>query len=98
MTYQINTEIRRRAKELGIDVKPSKNQLKKLDAYVNGVFQRSFGASGYMDYHLYKRKFGDAKAEQMRRSYKARHERDRHNKYGRDGRLSAGWLADKILW
>lgn len=97
MSYHINDEIRRRAKAEGIDLKPSKNPNKKLDAYKNGIFQNSFGASGYMDFHLYKQKEGLKVAKEKRKAYKARHEKDRHIKY-RNGKLTAGYLADKILW
>lgn len=97
MTYQITDEIRRRAKNLGIEVKPSKNKDKKLDAYKDGVFQASFGAKGYKDFHIYKREDGKKVANAKRKQYKARHEKDRHTKY-RDGKLTASFLADKVLW
>lgn len=97
MTYPITQEIRNRAKKLNIEVKPSRNSKKKLDAYKNGEFQASFGAKGYKDYHLYKKQYGDKVANEKRKAYKARHEKDRNVKY-RDGKLTAGYLADKILW
>lgn len=97
MSYTITNEIRERAKKLGIVVKPSKNPDKKLDAYKDGEFQASFGAKGYKDYHVYKRTEGQKVASEKRQQYKARHEKDRHIKY-RDGKMTAGYLADKILW
>lgn len=90
-------EIKKRAKAIGVTVRPSTRTGKKLDAYKDGVYQTSFGASGYMDYHLYRLEYGEKVAEEKRRQYKARHEKNRHVKY-RDGKLTAGWLADQILW
>ena len=97
--YEVTAEIKRRADRVGVYVLPSKNAAKKLDAFdkKSGVFQASFGGHGYMDFLLYKRDHGLAYARQKRQHYKRRHERDRHIKY-RDGRLTAGYLADQILW
>ena len=95
--YRVTAEIKRRAAELGLTVKPSKNPDKKLDAYKDGVFQASFGATGYKDYHIYKREYGEEKANQIRRAYKARHSKDRVIKT-RNGKYTPGYLADKILW
>lgn len=97
MSYPITAEIKKRAKTLGITVKPSSVKAKKLDAFKDGVKQSSFGAKGYKDYHLYKKEEGVAVANQKRKQYKQRHEKDRHVKY-RNGKLTAGYLADKILW
>lgn len=97
MSYPINAEIKRRAKALGITVKESKNKDKKLDAYKDGIFQTSFGGQGYKDYHLYLKQDGIAVASEKRKQYKQRHERNRHIKY-RKGKLTAGWLSDKVLW
>jgi hypothetical protein len=98
MPYQINQEIRERAKKIGVIVQSSKNKDKKLDAYdKQGNFITSFGASGYKDYHLYKSSDGSKVANEKRKLYKARHEGDRHIKY-RNGKMTAGYLADKLLW
>jgi hypothetical protein len=98
MTYQkMMQEIKKRAEAIGVTVKPSTRTGKKFDAFKDGVYQASFGASGYMDYHLYKIEYGEQVAEQKRKAYKARHEKNRHIKY-RDGKMTAGYLADKILW
>lgn len=95
--YVITKEIEDRAKKLNIELYPSKNKNKKLDAYKDGVFQASFGGFGYKDFHLYKKEFGLVYANKKRKSYKLRHEKDRHIKY-RNGKLTAGYLSDKILW
>lgn len=97
MPYQITQEIRAKAKAIGVTVKPSTRKGKKLDAYVDGQFQASFGATGYKDYELYKKEKGKEYTDEKRKAYKARHEKDRKVKY-RDGRLTAGFLADRILW
>lgn len=98
MTYTITTEIRQRANALNIDIKPSRRTGKKLDAYTkDGDYITSFGASGYKDYHIYRRTEGVKVAEEKRRQYKARHEKDRKVKY-RGGKRTAGFLADRILW
>lgn len=97
MSYPITKEIRERAKWIGVEVKPSRKPEKKLDAYKDGEFQNSFGAKGYKDYHLYKKEYGQKVANEKRKQYKSRHDKDRKVKY-RDGKLTAGWLADKILW
>jgi hypothetical protein len=99
MPYQITAEIKARASKAGVIVKPSRNKDKKLDAFDHetGKFQASFGGKGYNDYHLWKKQEGETVANQKRKQYKARHEKDRKVKY-RDGKLTAGWLADKILW
>lgn len=95
--YEITNEIKLRANKLGIELFQSKNKNKKLDAYKNGIFQASFGGNGYKDFHLYKKEYGIEFANQKRKQYKIRHEKDRHIKY-RNGKLTAGYLADKILW
>lgn len=94
--YHITTEIRRRAKALGIEVKPSKNPNKKLDAYKGGVFQASFGQAGAKDFHLWKKAKGQAYAEERRRLYHLRHKNE--GAKVRDGKLTASYLAKMILW
>lgn len=97
MPYTITNEIRRRAEKLGVSVKSSSNPKKKLDVYKDGVKQASIGATGYPDYHIYKAKKGETVANQKRKQYKQRHEKDRKVKY-RDRKLTAGYLADRLLW
>lgn len=97
MSYPITKEIRERAKRIGVEVKHSRKAEKKLDAYKDGEYIVSFGAKGYKDYHLYKKEYGQSVANEKRKQYKARHEKDRNVKY-RNGKLTAGYLADKILW
>lgn len=97
MPYTITEEIRRKAAAIGVTVKPSNTKGKKLDAFKDGVKQASFGALGYGDYHVFKRDHGEEFARKKRAAYKKRHESDRHIRT-RNGKLTAGYLADKILW
>jgi hypothetical protein len=95
----VTPEIRRRATALGVLVRPSTKATKKLDAFDSrtGEFIASFGGRGCKDFHVWKAESGPLIAEAKRRAYKRRHEADRHVMY-RDGKLTAGYLADKILW
>ena len=86
----------KKAKAIGLTVKESTRKGKKLDVYKGSEYQASIGATGYKDYESYKKSDPD-KAATRRKAYKARHSKDRAVKY-RDGKLTAGYLADKILW
>jgi hypothetical protein len=86
-----------KAKKIGVEIRPSKNKNKKFDAYKDGVKQNSFGAKGYMDYEKYKKEDGLEVANKKRSAYRARHKDDMNVKT-RDGKLTAGYLANKILW
>jgi len=91
--YQIKQYSRDRAKQLNVKIKPSSNPKKKIDVFdKNDKFVVSIGAIGYMDYPTYLETGNKALAEQKRKAYKARHEKDRHIKG------SAGYYADQILW
>ena len=80
------TEARRRAKSLGVFVKPSTRKHKKLDVYgTDGKFITSIGDLRYEDYLIHK----DPK---RRWRYKQRHEKHRHTPG------TASYYADKILW
>ena len=85
MDYKILPYSFRKAKELGVVIKPSSNVLKKIDVFKNGKKIASIGAKGMNDYPTYLDK-------ERRKLYKQRHEKDRH-KTGTNG-----WYADKILW
>lgn len=86
-----------KAKKIGVEIKPSTNKAKKFDAYKDGVKQASFGATGYQDYEKYKKSDGLEVANKKRSAYRARHADDINIKT-RDGKLTAGYLAGKILW
>jgi hypothetical protein len=90
--YSITQYTYKKAKKLGLQVKPSKNKTKKIDVYKNNKKIASVGAYGMNDYPTYILKNGIKFAKTRRRLYKKRHEKDRHHKG------SNGWLADKLLW
>ena len=97
MAYKILPYSFRKAKELGLVIKPSSNLLKKIDVFKNGKKIASIGARGMNDYPTYleKEKKGyhpKGYANKRRKLYKERHEKDRHI-VG-----SNGYYADKILW
>lgn len=79
------TEARKRAKALGVEIKPSTVKNKKLDVFKDGKKVASIGDIRYEDYLQHK-------DETRRKNYKARHENTRHKKG------SASYYADKILW
>jgi hypothetical protein len=92
MVYKITNYTYKKAKKLGLTVKPSTNKTKKIDVYKNDKKLASVGAHGMNDYPTYIQKNGIKFAKTRRRLYRIRHERDRHIKY------SNGWFADKLLW
>jgi len=92
MTYQITQRQKNNAKKLGVTLRSSSSNSKKLDVYKNGRKVASIGAKGYNDYDLWLKKKGKEFADQRRRLYKARHENNRNIKN------SNGFYADKILW
>tara|TARA_Y100000114_G_C11763532_1_gene331458 strand:+ start:8995 stop:9273 length:279 start_codon:yes stop_codon:yes gene_type:complete len=92
MAYRIKEYTKRQAKKLGVQVKPSKVKGKKIDVFKNGKKVASVGAIGYNDYPTYMQKKGKKYADERRRLYKIRHNKDRKV------RGSAGYYADKLLW
>lgn len=90
--YGITEYSKLQAKKLGVQIKPSTRKDKKIDVFKNNEKVASIGAKGYKDFPTYKKEKGLAFAEERRRLYKERHEKDRHKKG------SAGFYADKILW
>jgi hypothetical protein len=97
MAYKILPYSFRKAKELGVVIKPSSNALKKIDVFKNGKKIASIGARGMNDYPTYLDKeekgyYPKGYAKGRRKLYKQRHEKDRHVMG------TNGWYADKILW
>ncbi len=90
--YEITEYTKKRAKELGVEVRPSANSKKKIDVYLKGVRIASIGAQGYMDFPSYIEKEGEAYAQERRRLYKLRHIKNRTVKG------SNGWWSDQLLW
>jgi len=97
MAYTITAYTHRRATALGVTVKPSTRQGKKIDVFKNGKKVASIGALGMMDYPNFKKaeragRVPAGTAERRRKAYKTRHAKDRF----RIG--SPGYYADKLLW
>lgn len=93
MPYRITAYTKDKAKKLGVTVKPSTVKGKKIDVFnKKGEKLASIGYLGMGDYPTFVRKRGLEYAEQRRRLYKKRHEKDRHK------RGSAGFFADRLLW
>lgn len=93
MAYRIKPYSYRRARVLGVTIKPSTVQGKKIDVFnKKGEKLASIGAIGYGDYPTFWARKGKEFADEKRRLYKMRHEKDRKV------RGTAGYYADKILW
>lgn len=90
--YHITNYTRKRAKQIGVTVKPSTDLNKKIDVFRKNRKIASVGANGMNDFPTYIKTRGISFAKTRRRLYKMRHERDRHVKW------TNGWLADKLLW
>jgi hypothetical protein len=90
--YHITNYTKTKAKQLGVDVKPSTNKKKKIDVYKKGHKIASVGAIGYNDYPTYIETKGKQYADERRKLYKIRHSKDLKN-IG-----SNGFYADKLLW
>jgi hypothetical protein len=93
MAYSIKSYSKQRAAKLGVIIKPSTVQGKKIDVFnKKGEKLASIGALGYGDYPTFMAEEGKEYADRRRKAYKMRHEKDRHVKG------SAGFFADQILW
>lgn len=86
--YSILPYTKARAKELGVEIKPSKKKNKKIDVYTDqGVI--SIGDKRYKDYPTYKKFDGADVAEFHKRLYHMRHKNDSG---------LAGFYAKNLLW
>jgi len=91
--YSIEPATYREAEKLNVIVKPSTVKGKKIAVYSkDGKYYGSVGALGMMDYHKFLKRDGEEVANEHRRRYKIRHEKDRHKIN------SKGYFADKLLW
>lgn len=97
MPYKIHPYSFRKAKELGVVIKPSSNKLKKIDVFKNNQKITSVGAIGYKDFPTYlelekKGLIPKGTANKRRNLYKIRHMNNRKIKN------TAGYYADQLLW
>jgi hypothetical protein len=90
--YDIKPYTKRKAKLLGVKVKPSINKGKKIDVYKNNEKIASIGDINYSDYPTFLKNKGKTYADVRRKAYKSRHEKDRNKSN------TAGFYADKLLW
>jgi hypothetical protein len=91
--YRITQHSYDRAKQLGVRIEPSHRPDKKIDIYApSGHYITSIGARGFDDYGTFLNEYGPTYANERRRLYKIRHNKDR-KVVG-----SKGWFADQILW
>ena len=90
--YHITNYSKKKAKELDVQIRPSTNPKKKLDVYKDNNKIASIGSINYNDYPTYIIKNGLKYANERRKLYKQRHEKDRFVKN------SNGFFADRILW
>ena len=86
--YQITAYTKKRAKEIGVSVKPSTRKNKKLDVFKDGEKVASIGDTRYLDYPTYQKRFGKEVADERRRLYHARHTR----------KTKGEKLAKHLLW
>jgi len=85
--YEITEYTKKKAKEIGCEVKPSTNPKKKIDVYCDGEKVASVGAVGYSDYPTYLQK-NKVLADKRRELYHMRHKKDSLGEY----------LALWLLW
>lgn len=95
--YKITEYTKKQARRLGVVVKPSSVDGKKIDVFKDGKKIASVGGAGYNDYPTYmaleqKGKVPKGTANERRRMYKIRHKKDRLKKG------SNGYYADQLLW
>ena len=100
--YKIKKYTHEQAKKHGFKVIPSDSKTKKIDVYKNGGFIASVGGKNCNDYPTYmemerKGLVPKGTANKKRKNYKKRHDGNRKHKYV-NGKISRGWLADKLLW
>jgi hypothetical protein len=86
--YHITDYTKRRAKEIGVEVSLSDKKDKKIDVFKDGKYLKSIGAKGMMDFPTWEKEKGKEYAEERRRLYHQRHQKDTL------GELLARWL----LW
>ena len=86
--YVIQPYTKKKAKELGVEVKPSTNPEKKIDVYKKGEKIASIGAIGYSDYPTFLLK-DKSLADFRRKLYRIRHKKDSGIN---------GYYARELLW
>ena len=89
MPYTITTYSKNKAKAENVLIKPSSNKNKKIDVFKNNKKIVSIGDINYSDYPTYLQSNGKAFADERKRLYYKRHQKDSG---------LAGHYAKKLLW
>jgi hypothetical protein len=92
MVYDIKQYSFNQAKKLGVTIKPSTKKNKKIDVFKDNEKVASIGSLGMNDYPTYLEEYGKDFAQNRRRLYRIRHNK---NIYKKD---SPGFYANRILW
>jgi hypothetical protein len=87
--YTIKPYHRKKAKEIGVQIKPSTKGNFKLDVYKDDRLLASIGDRRYADYILHLEEHGKTVADERRRLYRLRHKKDKSLR---------GLLAMYLLW
>lgn len=74
--YDITDYTRKKAKEIGCEVKPSTNPKKKIDVWCDGEKVASIGQKNAKDFPTYVIERGEKYANERRRLYHLRHTKD----------------------
>jgi len=90
MAYKIKDYSYKKAKELNVEIKPSKRKNKKIDVYKDGVLIATVGDLRFLDYPSYIEKEGINYANERRKLYKQRHKKDLSK--------GNGFYANRLLW
>ena len=90
--YNIKNYTKEKARELNVKIKPSTNKKKKIDVFKDGRKIASIGAIGYSDYPTYIESKGIKYADERRKLYKIRHNKDL-KQIG-----SNGYYSNRLLW
>ena len=93
MSYSISQYSFKKAKSLGVTIKPSTRKNKKIDVFdKDGKKLASIGDMRYLDYSMYIKQKGKAFADKRKSLYRVRHGRVKDNKG------TPGYFAYRILW
>ena len=77
MSYEINERSHERAKEMGLQLKPSTQKLKKVDVFKNEEYLFSIGDMRQKDYYEVLKEEGAVKAGELRTKYRKLHKYDK---------------------
>jgi hypothetical protein len=91
--YDIKPYSFKQARKLGVKIKPSTKKFKKIDVFdYNNQYILSIGDTRFKDYPTYISEKGLDYADERRRLYKIRHNKDL-DKLG-----TAGYYSNNLLW